>query len=323
MPGRPNVLNDRLEGRPVNLFKMLRVDERNTTAVHPESDRQEFLRVGARKGRVKHVGRQRLAGGEDLFWSLPQIGHQAHVAAELVGQDVHRRLEDSAQGAGHSGLGAHQFRLPAEALKVAEHGEAALDQCNLVAVGALLARSDNLARDPRQPDLVEIAGRIVDQVVVFLRPHPGLVFRRFEVLEPAIRPRGDSRNPVVLQPERLNQAGPDIDHVAHQGIDVEEPGGLADSGECLLEIVGHLHHVVTGQLAAKFGKERPDRHTIGLLVAHRRHEAMQALAIQPVEVLGRTAFRSDGGTAHDLLLRVDWTLQRGRSRREASYPRRA
>ena len=58
--------------------------------------------------------------------------------------------------------------LRAERVEVGQHGHGALHQGEVVAVGGRLADLADLGGDARQPDVVEEAGRVIDQRVVFV-----------------------------------------------------------------------------------------------------------------------------------------------------------
>ena len=149
----------------------------------------------------------------------------------------------------------------------------------LLRIGRRLADRAHVGRHPRQPDVEQVAGRVGDQQVVLVGPHPGLVLGRLEVLEAGVGRQLDARHGVVLQPDRLRQPAPAVDHVAHHGVPVEVGGALPGGGKRLLVVLGHLLDRVAGVLGRELGHERPDRHPVRLPVPHRRHIAGKPLLV--------------------------------------------
>ena len=145
----------------------------------------------------------------------------------------------------------------------------------------------DLGGDARQPDVVEEAGRVVDQRVVFVGAHEGLVLGRLDVVEAGGVRDVDAGDAVVAQPDGLRQAGPDIDHVRHDGVPVEILGGLDGRLEGLVVIVGDLLAGVAGVLGGELGDERPDRDHVRLLVAHGGDVAVEALLVELLGVHNR------------------------------------
>ena len=72
-------------------------------------------------------------------------------------------------------LRAQAGGLRAEGVEVLQHRHAALEERQVVAAGVRAAGGDDVGRDARQPDVEQEAGRVVDQLVVLVGPHPGLL----------------------------------------------------------------------------------------------------------------------------------------------------
>ena len=66
-----------------------------------------------------------------------------------------------------------------------------------------LADRRHVGRHAGEPDIAQVAGRVGDQQIVLVRPHPGFVLRRFEILEAAVGRHLNARHGVILQPDRL------------------------------------------------------------------------------------------------------------------------
>ena len=135
-------------------------------------------------------------------------------------------------------------------------------------VGGRLAGGRNVPRHARQPDIVEEGGGVVDQRVVLVRLHEGLVLRRFQILESRVGRHVESRHAVVAQPDGLGESGPDVDHVGDHGVPVEVGRAAADRLEGLAVVVGHLLVGEARVLAGELGDEGADRDAVRLLVAH-------------------------------------------------------
>ena len=153
----------------------------------------------------------------------------------------------------------------------------------------------------RQPDVVEEAGRVVDQRVVLVGPHEGLLRRRLAVLEARVGGHVDARDAVVLQADRLGQPGPDVDHVGDDGVPVEIGGALPGGGKGLFVVVRHLLAGVAGVLAGELGDERPDRNHVRLLVPHGRRVAAHPGGVTLLHVQRRRRRLLDG--CHRITLR--------------------
>jgi hypothetical protein len=93
----------------------------------------------------------------------------------------------------------------------------------------------------------------------------------------------DARNAVVTQADGLCQAGPDINHVRHDGVPVEVFGGFDGSVEGFGVIVRDLLAGVAGIFGGELGYEWPNGHRIRLLVAQGGDVTIEALL---VELLG-------------------------------------
>ena len=156
-----------------------------------------------------------------------------------------------------------------------------LSNDRLCSCGDRLARLAHFRGNPRQPDVQQEAGRVLDQLVVLVGPHEGLLLGRLAVLKARVGGNVDAGDAVVLQADRLRQAGPHVDHVRHHGVPIEIGGALARGGERLVVVVGQLLAGVAGVDPGELGHERPDGNHVGLAVAHRRD-----VAVQPALVAG-------------------------------------
>ena len=157
----------------------------------------------------------------------------------------------------------------------------------MVGRGRRLARGADGSGHAGQPDVQQEAGRVRDQGVVLLRLHVGVVLRRLAVLEAGVGGDVDAGNAVILQPDRLRQAGPDVYHVRHDGVPIELGRALPRRGEGQFVVVGHLLAGVAGVLGRELGHERPDRHHVRLAVPQGREVAAEAGLIEALFVGGR------------------------------------
>ena len=173
------------------------------------------------------VRHQRFAGRQHLVRPRHQIVDQTQVAAQLVGQDVHRRLEDAGDGRDRARLAPQPVDLPGNDMKYCIMAMPPLRNDRLCSsVIGSPTRPDRFG-DTRQPDVVQKAGRVLDQLIVLVRLHERVVLGRLEVLEAHVGRHVDTGHAVVPQADALGQAGPDVDHVGHDGIPVEVGGTLA------------------------------------------------------------------------------------------------
>ena len=236
---------------------------------------------------VRHEG---LAGGHHLVAALEQVVDQPQIAAELVGDDVHGGLEDSGDGRHRAALAPQQGVLRAEGAEILHHRHAALEEGKMVGRGRRLARGTDPGRHAGQPDVQQKARRVLDQGVVLVGLHVGVVLRRLAVLEARVGRDVDARNAVVFQPDRLRHAGPAVDHVRDDGIPIELGGALAGRGEGQFVVVGHLLAGIAGVLGRELGHEGPDRHHVRLAIPHRRDIAAETGLIEALFVGGSVAW---------------------------------
>ena len=172
--------------------------------------------------------------------------------------------------------------LAAERVEVIEHGHPALQEREVVTVGVGTATGDDVGGDAGQPDVEKEAGRVVDQVVVLVGPHEGFILRGLAVLEPCVGRNVNAGDGVVLESDRLGQAGPDINHVRHNRIPVEFGGALAGGNEGLFVVVGHLLAREPRIFGCEFRDEGSDGDAIRFLISHGGHVTVQPLFVQPL-----------------------------------------
>lgn len=123
-------------------MKMVHADHGHAAAVHPEPDGHELLGVGGGQGHVQQVGHQCLAGGKHLVRLGVQVHDHAEIAAQLVGQDVQRSLEDAGQGRDRPRLVPEQVRLVPQGHEIIQHGHGSLDQGHVLAIGGGLSGAE-------------------------------------------------------------------------------------------------------------------------------------------------------------------------------------
>ena len=92
----------------------------------------------------------------------------------------------------------------------------------------------------------------------------------------------DAGNPVVAQSRRLREAGPDIDHVGHNGVPIEFLGALHRRLKGEVVIVRDLLAGHAGVLRRELGDERADGNLVRLFVAEGREVTREALLIKLV-----------------------------------------
>src|SRR5690348_8413140 len=101
----PKLFDDRFEGRPIVRSKLPGIDKGDAAPVHPETD--GYLAGGIRRGE-SHVA-QMWHEGFTRFEHLLRLGvhveGQAHIATQLVRQDIERRLKDAGNGRDRAALG--------------------------------------------------------------------------------------------------------------------------------------------------------------------------------------------------------------------------
>lgn len=114
----PNRLDDWPKRRPKDPLEMFGIHERDAPPVHPNGDRDFFLRVGAGECDMGEVRGQRLAGLEDFLRPLSQIFQQPKIPSQLIGEDVHRRLQDSGDGRNGSALPSKTVPLCSKVIEI-------------------------------------------------------------------------------------------------------------------------------------------------------------------------------------------------------------
>ena len=176
-------------------------------------------------------------------------------------------------------LAPQQGRLRAEAAEIGQHRHAALEKRHVIAEAGRLARRADVGRHPRQPDVEQVARRVLDQQIELIGPHPGLVLGRFEILEAGVDRQVHSGRGVIFQPDRLCQPAPAVDHVAHDGVPIEVGGTLPGGGKRLLIVLRYLLDRVARVLGGELGHERPNGYPVRLPVAHRLHIAGEPLLV--------------------------------------------
>ena len=77
-------------------------------------------------------------------------------------------LKIPAMADGRARFGPQAGDLRAERREVLHHGHAALDQREVAAPRGRLAGRADVGRNPRQPDVEQEAGGVLDQLVVFV-----------------------------------------------------------------------------------------------------------------------------------------------------------
>src|ERR1019366_6669127 len=90
----------------------------------------------------------------------------------------------------------------------------------------------------------------------------------------------DAGDTVIAQPDRLREAGPDIDHVWHDGFPAEILRGLDGRLERLVVVVGDVLASVASVFGGELGDERPDGNHVRLLVAHGGDVAVEAFLVE-------------------------------------------
>ena len=248
--------------------------------MHPETDRHLAGRVGRAQPDVHQVRHERLAGREDFSRLGRHVHRQSDVAAQLVGDNVEGRLEDSGNRGNRAALVAQALDLRTEGVEVGQHRHAALHQREVVAVGRRLADARDFSRDAREPDIVEESGRIVDQDIVLILTHEGAVLRRLDVVEAGRVRNADAGNAIVPEPRRLREAGPDIDHVRHHRIPIEVLRTLDGRLEGAVVVMRDLLAGHAGVSGGELRHKRADRDPVGLLVAQRGKVAAEPFAIE-------------------------------------------
>ena len=248
--------------------------------MHPEADGHLFRRVRSRQTHVAQVRHERFAGLEDFIGLGVHIHHQPHIAAEFVGEDVKGCLEDPRDGGGRATFGSEPGDLRAESVKVREHGHGTFDEREVITVGGRLADFADLRGSAGKPHVVKEGSWVIDEGVVFVGVHEGVVFGGLDVIETGGVWNAEARNAVVAQPDRLRETGPDIDHIRHYGLPAKVLSGLDSSLEGLLVIVGDLLTGVTRVLGSELGYKRPKRDHVRLLVAHGGDVAVEAFLVE-------------------------------------------
>ena len=147
------------------------------------------------------------AGGHHLS-PAEEVLDQPQVAAQLVGDDIHWRLEDTGDGRDRARFRTQAGVLRAEGAKVLHHRHAALEERQVVLPRDRLARLAQFRGNPRQPDVQQKTGRVLDQLIVLVRPHEGLLLGRLAVLKTRRGRDIDAGNAIILQADRLRQPGP-------------------------------------------------------------------------------------------------------------------
>ena len=178
----PQLLHDRLQRRPEDVVEMLEGNERHATAMHPEPDRHVLVRIGSGEREVREVRHEGFAGGQHLLRTFAQVVDQSQVAAQLVGDEVQRRAEHPGDRGDRAALGTQPRLLHAPRGEELHHGHRALHQREIVLERDRFADGAQRPGDSGKPDVVEIAGGVLDQRVVFIRLHPGFFGRRLTVL---------------------------------------------------------------------------------------------------------------------------------------------
>ena len=181
-------------------------------------------------------------------------------------------------------LAPQQGVLRAEGGEILHHRHPALEEGEMVGRGRRLARGAHGSGHAGQPDVQEEARRVLDQGVILLRLHVGVVLRRLAVLEAGVGGDVDAGNAVVLQPDRLRQPGPDVNHVRDDGVPIELGRALPRGGEGQFVVVGHFLAGVAGVLGRELGHERPDRHHVRLAIVQGREIAAQTGLIEALFV---------------------------------------
>ena len=143
----PDLLDHRFERRPVDIGELIWADERDAASVHPKSDRNVAIRVGSGAGDLCQVWRQCLAGGKDLLGLLAQIIEQSDIAAKFIGDNIHRRFENTGDRRHGTTLAPQTSVLNAKATEVLQHCHRAFDEREIVGIRSLFAHRANRRRD--------------------------------------------------------------------------------------------------------------------------------------------------------------------------------
>ena len=157
--------------------------------------------------------------------------------------------------------------MSGEITEVLQQRQTAFKEREVVAICRGLADGGHVGRDAWQPDVEQEGCWVVDEGVVFVVPHEGVLLSRLKVLKADVRGDVDAGHAVVSEPDGLREPGPDVDHVADDGVPVEVGGAFPRRGERCFVIVRDLLAGVAGIPGGELGDERADGHAIGLAVS--------------------------------------------------------
>ena len=138
MPVGPQFLDDRLDGGPIHVAENLRRDEGHPAAMHPVADGHQPLGIGRGLGHRVQVRHQGFTGGHHFVAAIEEVVHQAQVTAELVGENIHGRLEDARDGRHRSRFRAEPGDLRAESGEILHHRHSALEERQMVPLAGRL-----------------------------------------------------------------------------------------------------------------------------------------------------------------------------------------
>ena len=263
--------------------------------MHPESDGDVPVGVGRGQSKMCEVRHEGLTGRQDLVASLLQVIDKSQISAQLVGDEVHGRTQHPGDSGNSAALRTQSPLLFSPGLEELHHRHGPFDQREIVLERHGTVDGAQWNGNARQPDVVEVAGGVVDERVVFIRLHPRLVRWWFPVLMPHVGRQVNAGRHVVLQPHGLRHAGPCGQHVGDDGVPIEIGSAFPSCGKSVLVIVCQLLARVPRIRAREFRDERAERYAVRHLIPHGGRVPVKTLAITLFAWchLGQTPSRCD------------------------------
>ena len=253
--------------------------------MHPDGNGNLLGGIRACQRKIPKVRHHRLARRQHLVRDLHQVERQPEVSAQLVGQHIERRLQHAANGGRRAAFGAHPLHLRSECLEVRQCRHRALHQREVVAVRHGLPLRAGVARNARQPGLVQKTRGVGNQFVVLLALHERALLIGLPILERDVRADVDARHTVISKARGLRESGPHVDHVGHRGVP-REILATADHGlESFPVVVCDFLAGEAGILRGDLGRQRPNRYAVGLPVPHGRDVAVQPPIVEFIEMV--------------------------------------